>query len=70
MYSTPWKTNMAPEHWGRVEKGDLLLEYRELEDQGIYFYIIYRYIYYIYISHGIHVWYICLHLVDFYGKCR
>ena len=22
------------------------------------------------ISHRIHVWYICLHLVDFYGKCR
>ena len=25
---------------------------------------------YIYISHTIHVWYIYLHLVDFYGKCR
>ena len=23
-----------------------------------------------YISHKIHVWYIYLHLVDFYGKCR
>ena len=22
------------------------------------------------ISHRIHVWYIYLHLVDFYGKCR
>jgi len=22
------------------------------------------------ITHRIHVWYICLHLVDFYGKCR
>ena len=22
------------------------------------------------VSHTIHVWYICLHLVDFYGKCR
>ena len=21
-------------------------------------------------THRIHVWYICLHLVDFYGKCR
>ena len=21
-------------------------------------------------THSIHVWYICLHLVDFYGKCR
>ena len=21
------------------------------------------------VTHEIHVWYICLHLVDFYGKC-
>ena len=24
----------------------------------------------LFISHTVHVWYIYLHLVDFYGKCR
>ena len=24
----------------------------------------------LFISHTIHVWYIYLHLIDFYGKCR